>query len=51
MAVFKRGNIYYYEFVFAGKRIHEAAKTESITRAKAAMKARKTELEVGYPTF
>lgn len=36
MAVFKRNEIYWYEFIFAGKRIRESAKTGSKTVAKEA---------------
>ena len=45
MGVYKRGNTYCYEFVFAGKRIKESAKTSSKTIAKEAEKSRRKELE------
>jgi len=40
MAVFKRGEVWYYEFIFAGKRIRESTKTTSKTLAKEAEKIR-----------
>lgn len=45
MAVYKRKNVYWYEFIFAGKRIRESAKTASRTVAKEAEKDRRRELE------
>jgi len=45
MAVYKRGNTYHYEFLFAGKRIRESAKTTSKTVAKEAEKNRRRALE------
>ena len=45
MSVYKRGNSYHYEFLFAGKRIRESAHTTSKTVAKEAEKNRKRELE------
>lgn len=45
MAVYKRGDTYSYEFIFAGKRIRESAKTTSKTVAKEAEKSRRRELE------
>ncbi len=45
MAVYKRGGVYSYEFIFAGKRIRESAKTTSKTVAKEAEKGRRRELE------
>lgn len=45
MAVFKRGDTYWYEFIFAGKRIRESAKTHSKTVAKEAEKDRRRSLE------
>ena len=40
MGVFKRGDTYYYEFLFANKRVRESAKTTSKTVAKEADKLR-----------
>jgi integrase len=45
MAVFKRGETYWYEFIFAGKRIRESARTRSKTVAKEAEKDRRRSLE------
>ena len=45
MAVFKRGKVWWYEFIFAGKRIRESAKTTSKTVAKEAEKGHRRELE------
>lgn len=45
MSVYKRGGAYHYEFLFAGKRIRESARTTSKTVAKEAEKNRKRELE------
>lgn len=45
MAVIKRGNTWWYEFIFAGKRIRESAKTTSKTVAKEAEKNRRRALE------
>ena len=33
MAVFKRGNIWWYEFIFAGRRVRESGKTSRKTIA------------------
>jgi len=43
MAVYKRCDVYWYEFIFAGKRIRESAKTGSKTVAKEAEKDRPRE--------
>ena len=48
MAVYKRGNVYWYEFLFAGKSVRESAKTTSKTIAKDAEKNRRRELERGF---
>ena len=45
MAVFKRGEVYWYEFIFAGKRVRESAKTASKTVAKEAEKSHRRMLE------
>lgn len=45
MAVFRRGRIFWFEFVFAGKRIRESAKTTRKTIAVEAEKRRRLELE------
>jgi len=52
MSVFKRGDVYWYEFIFAGKRIRESTKSHSKTVAKEAEKDRRRSLErtfVGLP--
>jgi integrase len=45
MGVFKRGDVYWYEFIFAGKRIRESTKSHSKTVAKEAEKDRRRSLE------
>jgi len=48
MALFKRGDIWWYEFLFAHRRIRESAKTTSKTVAKLAEQNRRRELEGGF---
>jgi integrase len=48
MALFKRGNIWWYEFRFASRRVRESAKTPSKTVAKLAEKQRRRDLEKGF---
>lgn len=48
MALFRRGDVWWYEFWFAGQRIRESTKSPSKTIAKEAEKNRKRELEVGF---
>lgn len=48
MAVFRRGKTWWYEFIFAGRRVRESAKTNSKTVAKEAEKKRHRELEEGF---
>ncbi len=45
MAVFKRGKVWWYEFIFAGRRIRESAKTSRKTVATEAERNRRLELE------
>jgi integrase len=45
MAVFKRGSTWWYEFIFAGKRVRESAKTSRKTIATEAERNRRLELE------
>ena len=45
MAVYKRGEVWWYSFVFAGKKIQESAKTSRKTIATEAEKRRRLELE------
>jgi len=48
VAVYKRGDTWWYEFIYAGRRIQESAKTTSKTKAKKALIKRKRELEEGF---
>jgi integrase len=48
MAVFKRGKVWWYEFIFAGRRVRESVKTHSKTVAKLAEQKRRRELEEGF---
>ena len=45
MAVFKRGNIWWYEFIFAGRRVRESGKTSRKTIAIESERNRRMELE------
>lgn len=47
MSVFKRGGVYWFEFVFNGSRIRESAKTGSKNVAREAERGRRRELEMG----
>jgi integrase len=51
MAVFRRGDYWWYEFIFAGRRVRESSKSTSKTVAKAAEQQRKRELEEGFNNF
>jgi integrase len=48
MAVYRRGDVWWYKFRFANRLIRESAKTLSKTVAKDAEKKRRRELEEGY---
>ena len=48
MAIFQRGEVWWYEFSFAGRRIRESSKSASKTLARTAEKNRKRELEEGF---
>ncbi len=48
MSLFRRGDVWWYEFWFAGQRIRESTKSSSKTVAKEAEKNRKRELEQGF---
>jgi integrase len=48
LSLFQRGDIWWYEFWFAGRRIRESSKSESKTVAKSAEKNRRRELEEGF---
>lgn len=45
MSIFRRGGIYWYEFVFSGSRIRESARSKSKTIAREAERQRRRELE------
>jgi len=48
MALFKRGGIWWYEFLFARRRVRESAKTTSKTVARLAEQNRRRQLEGGF---
>src|SRR4051794_29407948 len=48
MAVFRRGKVWWDEFIFAGRRVRESVKTHSKTVAKLAEQKRRRELEEGF---
>jgi len=48
MAAFKRGEVWWYKFYFAGRLIRESTKSTSKTVAKDAEKQRRRELEAGF---
>ena len=48
MGLFKRDNVWWYEFLFARRRVRESAKTTSKTVAKQAEQNRRRELERGF---
>jgi hypothetical protein len=48
MALFKRGQVWWYKFYFAGQEIRESSKSNSKTVAKTAEQQRRKELEAGY---
>jgi len=51
MSLFRRGDVWWYEFWFAGRRIRESSKSPSKTVAKGAEQKRKRELEAGFNNF
>jgi integrase len=51
MAIFRRGDVWWYEFWFAGRRIRESSKSPSKTLAKASEQKRRRELEEGFNNF
>jgi integrase len=51
MSLFQRGDVWWYEFWFAGRRIRESSKSASKTLAKMAEKNRRRELEEGFNNF
>ena len=48
MAVFRRGEVWWFKFYFAGRLIRESSKSSSKTVAKEAEKQKRRELEAGY---
>jgi len=48
MSLFKRGNVWWYSFFFAGQLVRESSKSTSKTIAKSAEQERRRELEAGY---
>jgi integrase len=48
MSVYKRGDVWWYKFRFAGQGIRESSKSESKTVAKAAERSRRRELEGSF---
>ncbi len=51
MAVYKRGGIWWYSFIYAGKRVQESAKTSRKTLAVEAERGRRLELERALSGF
>ena len=51
MSLFPRGDVWWYEFWFAGRRIRESSKSPSKTVAKGAEQKRNRELEAGFNNF
>ena len=51
MSLSKRGKYWWYEFIFAGRRVRESSKSPSKTVAKVAEQQRKRELEEGFNNF
>ena len=51
MSLFRRGDIWWYEFWFAGRRVQESSKSTSKTIAKMAEQNRRRELEQGFNNF
>ncbi|MGD0904851.1 MAG: site-specific integrase [Terracidiphilus sp.] len=51
MSLFRRGDVWWYEFWFAGRRIRESSRSPSKTVAKGAEQKRKRELEQGFNNF
>lgn len=51
MALYRRGEIWWYEFWFAGRHIQESSKSPSKTLARTAEQNRRRELEQGFNNF
>ena len=48
MSIYKRGDVWWYKFRFAGQMIRESSKSESKTLAKDAERVRRRELEESW---
>jgi len=48
VALYQRGGVWWYEFIFAGKRVRESANTRRKTLAAEAEKSQRLELERAY---
>src|ERR1700752_3509374 len=48
MALYRRGDVWWYEFWFAGRHIQESSKSPSKTLARTAQQNRRRELEQGF---
>ena len=51
MSLFRRSDIWWYKFWFAGRRIQESSKSPSKTIARTAEQNRRRELEQGFKNF
>lgn len=51
MSLFRRGDVWWYEFWFAGRRVQESSKSASKTIAKIAEQNRRRVLEQGFNNF
>jgi integrase len=51
MALYRRGDVWWYEFWFAGRHIQESSKSSSKTLARTAEQNRRRELEQGFNNF
>ena len=51
MSLFRRGDVWWYEFWFAGRRIQESSKSPPKTIARTAEQKRKRELDEGFNNF
>ena len=51
MSLFRRGDVWWYEFWFAGRRIQESSKSPSKTVARNSEQKRRRELEEGFNNF
>ena len=51
MSLFRRGDVWWYEFWYAGRRVQESSKSTSKTIARTAEQDRRRELEKGFNNF